>query len=127
MKTALPRGRHPRALPCCEPLLLCYDYLGDWFKCFEHSNPWPQAREEAKVAAALRAATAALLAKHNGAIRSAGVSCWEFRLRVPDASGAWRVVASCPTGAASLLWSACFPRHVVRTAVVRMLHGPLPG
>lgn len=57
-----------------------------------------QPRDEAKVAQSLRAACAALLAKHNGGIRSAGVGQWEVRFRVADSSGAWRLVASCPTG-----------------------------
>jgi hypothetical protein len=54
--------------------------------------------DDGRVAAALRAACAALIAKHNVAIRAAGVAVWEVRLRVSDSSGAWRVLAELPTG-----------------------------
>eukprot|EP00887_Chlorella_sp_A99_P005434 scaffold1.g5434.t1 len=54
--------------------------------------------EEARVAAALRSAAAALTAQHAGALRRAAVAQWEVRLRVPDKSGAWRVLVAAPTG-----------------------------
>ncbi len=60
--------------------------------------PLHQPKEEPRVAGALRTACAALVAKHNSAFRAANVAVWEMRFRVPDASGAWRVVVSCPTG-----------------------------
>jgi hypothetical protein len=60
--------------------------------------PLHHAKDEARVASALRSAVAALVAKHNAAFRTAAVAVWEIRFRVPDASGAWRVLVSCPTG-----------------------------
>ena len=39
------------------------------------------------------------LAHHGASLRRAAVAQWEVRLRVPDASGAWRLVISTPTGA----------------------------
>jgi hypothetical protein len=62
--------------------------------------PLHHAKEEVKVAGALRSTVAALVAKHNSAFRTAGVAVWEIRFRVPDVSGAWRVLVSCPTGEA---------------------------
>ncbi|GLC69098.1 hypothetical protein PLESTF_000789000 [Pleodorina starrii] len=58
----------------------------------------PGGRDDAKVAAALRSAAAALVARHGGALRQAAVSVWETRLRGPLREGAWRVVVSMPTG-----------------------------
>ena len=55
--------------------------------------------DEGRIAAALRTACAAVMARHGGALRRAAVAQWEVRLRVPDASGAWRLVVSSPTGA----------------------------
>ncbi|PSC75189.1 acetyl-carboxylase 1-like [Micractinium conductrix] len=60
--------------------------------------PLHQAREEAHVAAALRTAAAAITARHSTSLRKAAVAQWEVRLRVPDKSGAWRVVVAAPTG-----------------------------
>jgi hypothetical protein len=60
--------------------------------------PLHNPREEAKVSSALRTAVAALVAKHSSAFRAASVAVWEIRFRVPDVSGAWRVLVSCPTG-----------------------------
>lgn len=42
------------------------------------------------------------LAHHSASLRRAAVAQWEVRLRVPDASGAWRLVISTPTGARTL-------------------------
>jgi hypothetical protein len=80
--------------------------------------PLHHAKEEARVAGALRSAVAALVAKHNTAFRRAGVAVWEIRFRVPDTSGAWRVLVSCPTGARSRgrLRACCLPplhRHAL--------------
>lgn len=55
-------------------------------------------REESRVAAALRTAAAAITARHSTQLRKAAVAQWEVRLRVPDKSGAWRVVVAAPTG-----------------------------
>lgn len=55
-------------------------------------------RDEGRVAAALRAAAAAITARHAAQLRRAAVAQWEVRLRVPDKSGAWRVVVAAPTG-----------------------------
>ena len=60
--------------------------------------PLHAARDESRVAAALRAAAAAITARHGAALRRAAVAQWEVRLRVPDKSGAWRVVVAAPTG-----------------------------
>jgi acetyl-CoA carboxylase/biotin carboxylase 1 len=57
--------------------------------------------EEGRIAAALRTACAAVMARHGAALRRAAVAQWEVRLRLPDASGAWRLVVSSPTGARS--------------------------
>ena len=55
--------------------------------------------DEARIAAALRAAGATVMARYGAALRRAAVAEWEVRLRVPDGSGAWRLVVSSPTGA----------------------------
>lgn len=55
--------------------------------------------DEVRVAAALRAAGATVMARHGAGLRRAAVAQWEVRLPVPDASGAWRLVVSSPTGA----------------------------
>ena len=60
--------------------------------------PLHNPKEEARVSGALRSAVAALVAKHSSAFRAASVAVWEIRFRVPDVSGAWRVLVSCPTG-----------------------------
>lgn len=39
-----------------------------------------------------------LLCRHGAALRRAAVAEFEVRLRVPDSSGAWRLVVSLPTG-----------------------------
>ncbi|GFR43974.1 hypothetical protein Agub_g5118, partial [Astrephomene gubernaculifera] len=58
----------------------------------------PGGRDDARVAAALRSAAAALVARHGGALRQAAVAVWETRLRGPLREAAWRVVVSMPTG-----------------------------
>lgn len=60
--------------------------------------PASLSRDESKVAAALRAAAAVLTVRHGAALRKAAVAQWELKLRVPDKSGAWRVVVFAPTG-----------------------------
>jgi len=55
-------------------------------------------RDESRVAAALRTAAAAITAKCSTQLRRAAVAQWEVKLRVPDKTGAWRVVVSVPTG-----------------------------
>ena len=60
--------------------------------------PLHSTRDESRVAAALRAAAAAITARHSTQLRKAAVAQWEVRLRVPDKSGAWRVVVAAPTG-----------------------------
>lgn len=57
------------------------------------------ANSDVKVAAALKSACAAVVARHGNELREARVAQWELKLRVPDGTGAWRVVASLPTGA----------------------------
>ena len=57
-----------------------------------------RAADEGCVAAALRAAGATVMARHGA---TAAVAQWEVRLLVPDASGAWRLVLSSPTGKCS--------------------------
>ena len=54
--------------------------------------------DSAKIAAALRAAAAAAMARHGAELRRTAVAQWEIRLRVGDNSGAWRLVVSLPTG-----------------------------
>lgn len=51
-----------------------------------------------KVAAALRSACAAVVSRRGSQLRKASVAQWEVKLRVPDTTGAWRVVVSLPTG-----------------------------
>lgn len=51
-----------------------------------------------KVAAALKSACAAVVARRGNQLRRACVAQWEVKLRVPDNTGAWRVVVSLPTG-----------------------------
>jgi hypothetical protein len=58
----------------------------------------PGGRDDAKVAAALRAAMAGLLARHAAELRAAAVAVWEARFRGPGREAAWRVVVSLPTG-----------------------------
>ena len=58
----------------------------------------PGGRDDARVAAALRSAAAAGVARHGSALRAAAVAVWEVRLRGPLREGAWRVVVSMPTG-----------------------------
>ena len=60
--------------------------------------PLSATADEARVAAALRAAGATVMARYGAALRRAAVAEWEVRLRVPDGSGAWRLVVSSPTG-----------------------------
>ena len=60
--------------------------------------PLGSPRDESRVAAALRAAAAAVTAKCSVSLRRAAVAQWEIKLRVSDKSGAWRVVVSVPTG-----------------------------
>lgn len=54
--------------------------------------------DEGRIAAALRAAGATVMARYGAGLRRAAVAQWEVRLPVPDASGAWRLVVSSPTG-----------------------------
>ncbi len=54
--------------------------------------------DEGRVAVALRAAGATVMARYGAGLRRAAVAQWEVRLPVPDASGAWRLVVSSPTG-----------------------------
>lgn len=56
--------------------------------------------DEGRIAAALRSAAATVMARYGASLRRAAVAEWEVRLRVPDGSGAWRLVVSSPTGAA---------------------------
>ncbi len=70
--------------------------------------------DEARIAAALRSAAATVMARYGASLRRAAVAEWEVRLRVPDGSGAWRLVVSSPTGAAMLCLhavnvTACVP------------------
>ncbi|KAL4426359.1 hypothetical protein ABPG77_004653 [Micractinium sp. CCAP 211/92] len=60
--------------------------------------PLHSPRDETRVASALRAAAAAITARHSTQLRKAAVAQWEVRLRVPDKTGAWRVVVAAPTG-----------------------------
>lgn len=53
---------------------------------------------DGKVAAALKSACAAVVARRGNDLRQARVAQWEVKLRVPDDTGAWRVVVSLPTG-----------------------------
>lgn len=50
------------------------------------------------MASALRASAAATTLKCSAQLRRAAVAQWEVKLRVPDKSGAWRIVVSVPTG-----------------------------
>jgi len=61
--------------------------------------------DEGRVAAALRSACAALVAKHNTLFRTAGVAVWEMRFRVPG--GSWRSAGVLPDRWASLLPVTC--------------------
>lgn len=54
--------------------------------------------DEVRITAALRAAGATVMARYGASLRRAAVAEWEVRLPVPDASGAWRLVVSSPTG-----------------------------
>ena len=58
--------------------------------------------DEGRIAAALRAAGATVMARYGAGLRRAAVAQWEVRLPVPDASGAWRLVVSSPTGESHL-------------------------
>lgn len=55
--------------------------------------------DEASVIAALKGGAASIFAKHSTRLRKAAVAQLEIRLRVTDNTGAWRLVASSPTGA----------------------------
>ena len=68
------------------------------------------------MAAALRTAAAALTLRHGAALRKAAVAQWEVKLRVPDKSGAWRVVVSAPTGACTLIPPAGCSLSICRAA-----------
>ena len=65
--------------------------------------------DEARIAAALRSAAATVMARYGASLRRAAVAEWEVRLRVPDGSGAWRLVVSSPTGAALSVLCVCGP------------------
>lgn len=54
--------------------------------------------DEASVIAALKGGAASIFAKHSTRLRKAAVAQLEIRLRVTDSTGAWRLVASSPTG-----------------------------
>ncbi|GMH43409.1 hypothetical protein BSKO_11331 [Bryopsis sp. KO-2023] len=56
------------------------------------------ANADQKVAAALKSTCAAVVSRRGAELRRASVAQWEVRLRVPDKTGAWRVVVSLPTG-----------------------------
>jgi hypothetical protein len=60
----------------------------------------PGGRGDVRVAAALRSAAAAAVARHGPALRASAVAVWELRLRPPQREAAWRVVVSLPTGGA---------------------------
>jgi len=60
--------------------------------------PLHEPQDESLVAAALRAAAAAVTVRHGTALRRVAVAQWEVRLPLPDGKGAWRVVVSAPTG-----------------------------
>lgn len=60
--------------------------------------PLSTVADEGRVAAALRSAGATVMARYGASLRRAAVAEWEVRLRVPDGSGAWRLVVSSPTG-----------------------------
>jgi hypothetical protein len=60
--------------------------------------PLHATRDEGRIASALRAAAAAIAARLSPQLRRAAVAQWEVRLRVPDRSGAWRVVVAAPSG-----------------------------
>ena len=65
--------------------------------------------DEGRIAAALRSAAATVMARYGASLRRAAVAEWEVRLRVPDGSGAWRLVVSSPTGAALSVLRVCKP------------------
>lgn len=67
----------------------------------------PGGRDDAKVAAALRATMAGLLARHAGELRQAAVAVWEARFRGPGREAAWRVVVSLPTGTLGCVFGRC--------------------
>ena len=67
--------------------------------------------DEARIAAALRSAAATVMARYGASLRRAAVAEWEVRLRVPDGSGAWRLIVSSPTGAGLLSFVSVFVHH----------------
>eukprot|EP00884_Botryococcus_braunii_P014175 jgi/Botrbrau1/22759/Bobra.0132s0090.2 len=60
--------------------------------------PLGSSADEAAVIAALKAGAASITSKHSTLLRKAAVAQWEIRFRVTDSTGAWRLVASSPTG-----------------------------
>ena len=55
------------------------------------------------------------MARHGSHLRRAAVAQWEVRLRVPDASGAWRIVVASPTGPPlSLVLSKCIQQAIMQ-------------
>lgn len=64
----------------------------------------PGGRDDARVAAALRSAAAAAVARYGSGLRQAAVAVWETRLRGPHREAAWRVVVSMPTGEVWVIW-----------------------
>ncbi|KAK9799384.1 hypothetical protein WJX73_008409 [Symbiochloris irregularis] len=73
----------------------------DWAHIFHvvlPALPLGSTEDASRIAAALRAAAAAAMARHSSTLRRTAVAQWEVRLRVNDGSGAWRLVVSLPTG-----------------------------
>ena len=60
--------------------------------------PLEKERDEARISSALRSACASVMARHSAALRRAAVAQLEIRLRVPNSTGAWRLVVFTPTG-----------------------------
>ena len=89
---ALSNGPSLCALPASAPRI---SVSADWVHIFHsvlpalplnldgNDTPEAEAGEEARMAAALRAAAAGLLAKHSGRFRQTGVAVWEVRLPLP--------------------------------------------
>ena len=78
--------RRPR--PPLSSISTCVLWLGSWLAARALAcgslNPVPLGAQA--------------LAHHGASLRRSAVAQWEVRLRVPDASGAWRLVISTPTG-----------------------------
>lgn len=88
--------------------------------------PLSATADEARVAAALRAAGATVMARYGASLRRAAVAEWEVRLRVPDGSGAWRLVVSSPTGEGAdsgSVWGASCPLGALGGLMMKLLCG----